>query len=507
MNGNATTPPDGKCPQSTLSEGFRRKECEEGSSDNHCGDNHCGDNHCGDNHCGDNHCGDNHVGTVAGSSVTDPLKSKQNPTTPKKKKKKSDCRMVGFGSGFLVIMFYYFQDALLLNVKTVHVNKEMRHEQLLKSILSGIFKFQLDLFELIEEVCAMSEMHAVHKTIAKAFIVPYVILLFGTMYILYKWILLVKGGLQSHRPVTTLATTQHADTDSNKKSFATRLSSGFILALLFMFQKMGTTTFILLNCVPVEEDKVLFIDGTVTCYQYWQYGVMIYAVGAVTPFFLVICVGPTMLQRGQISLTEFFIGCLIPLPVLMLWVVRAILWQQGRRPPPHVLPANVKAVLQVVQGPFIENQYGVCWSGVLVGRRLVLILLFTFVTDSLIRLLGMLLACFIILLHHVHVKPYKDPRGNIAGTLSAAALVILGSINLVRAGFEAAEYTPTGPNAFLMKIFIQIENALLMWVPMAVMSFLFIIFCIRVVSSIGNLFCAQESPLTIDTADDDTARS
>ena len=255
--------------------------------------------------------------------------------------------------------------------------------------------------------------------------------------------------------------------------------------------------------MPVEGDKVLFIDGAITCYQYWQYGVMIYAVGSVMPFFIVICFGPTMLERGQISLTEFFIGCLVPLPVLLVWVIRAILWSKGRRPAPHVLPANVKAVIQVVQGPFIENKYGVCWSGVLVGRRLVLILLFTFVTDTLIRLLGMLLACFIILLHHVHVKPYKDPRGNIAGTLSAAALVILGSINLVRAGFEAAEYTPTGPNAFLMKIFIQIENALLMWIPMMVMAFVFIIFGIRVVGSIGNLFCPTNSPPTVDTPTED----
>ena len=118
--------------------------------------------------------------------------------------------MVGFGSGFLVIMFYYFQDALLLNVKAVHVHKKVRHEQLLKSILSGIFKFQLDLFELIEEVCAMAEMHAVHKTIAKDFIVPYVILLFGTMYVIYKWIILIGGGLRSLRPVSTVATRQHS---------------------------------------------------------------------------------------------------------------------------------------------------------------------------------------------------------------------------------------------------------------------------------------------------------
>jgi len=78
------------------------------------------------------------------------------------------------------------------------------------------------------------------------------------------------------------------------------------------------------------------------------------------------------------------------------------------------------------------NGYGLCWAGVLIGRRLVLILLYTFVNDALVRLLGMLLFCFIVLLHHVDVQPYRHRIGNIAGTFSATALVTLGTVNLVR---------------------------------------------------------------------------
>jgi len=35
-----------------------------------------------------------------------------------------------------------------------------------------------------------------------------------------------------------------------------------------------------------------------------------------------------------------------------------------------------------------NNGYGLCWAGVLIGRRLVLILLYTFVNDALVRLLA-----------------------------------------------------------------------------------------------------------------------
>jgi len=90
------------------------------------------------------------------------------------------------------------------------------------------------------------------------------------------------------------------------------------------------------------------------------------------------------------------------------------------------------AAVGILQGPFKDNRYGLCWAGVLIGRRLVLILLYTFVNDALVRLLAMLLFCFVVLLHHVDVQPYRHRVGNIAGTFSATALVTLGTVNLVR---------------------------------------------------------------------------
>jgi hypothetical protein len=231
--------------------------------------------------------------------------------------------------------------------------------------------------------------------------------------------------------------------------------------------------------------QVLFVDGTVTCYTSWQYAVIVYAVACVTPFCLILAFGPELLRRGRLTLTEFFIGCLCPLPVLAVILYRrlregpyfpfsfitsstpAAAFPPSRATPeavscgapgylgdrqaasapvvngqqcsswalrqrPFELGPGTVSALRTLQGPFRDNRYGVCWAGVLVGRRLVLILLYTFVNDALVRLLAMLVFCFIVLLHHVDVQPYRDRRGNAAGTASAAALVILGTINLIR---------------------------------------------------------------------------
>jgi hypothetical protein len=172
----------------------------------------------------------------------------------------------------------------------------------------------------------------------------------------------------------------------------------------------------LLNCVPVNDTSVLYIDGDVECYQPWQYGIMAYTVVMVLPFCAVIFYGPGLLRDCLISLPHFFCACVLPLPFLIAWICLR-LCLNGRKPPnAGQAPFEVKAVIQILQGPFKDAQTRLlgptCGQGIVLGRRLILILLFTFVNDSLMRMLCMNLFCFVMLLHHVHVLPYKDRRGN-----------------------------------------------------------------------------------------------
>lgn len=260
-----------------------------------------------------------------------------------------------------------------------------------------------------------------------------------------------------------------------KKTFRTRLSTGFVLALLFTYQILAKTSFTLLSCLPVGEVNVLFVDGMVVCYEVWQYGVMAYAASCIVPFCMILLLGPGLLKDGLISLPQFFFACMFPFPFLLYWIIIR-LRLKGQRPASAGQPMSQESqsVIAILQGPFKDSEsklFGpICGAGVLIGRRLILVLLFTFINDKLIRMLCMMLVCFIILLHHVHVLPYKDTKGNMAGSASAAALLVVGGVNLVRAGFEAAEYVPHGPNATLMVVFEEIENVLMLWFPAAVMS-------------------------------------
>lgn len=390
--------------------------------------------------------------------------------------------------GCIVTLVYYFQDALLLNVRTVDLTPDSRIHFLTRSILFGLFKFELDVFELLHTTCAAPDMTPVPKVVSQALLIVYMLSVFGLMYLLRLGMRLVR------RERKVIGVSVSHPTYQTSSSIDTKLVSGTLLTLLFMYQKIGTTTFTLLNCVPADGEQVLFLDGTITCYQYWQYAVLTYAIACVTPFCLVLMTGPSLLQSGRIPLWQFLVACLCPLPFLAAW---GFSWTRVKRkdggPPPRRYPLTngELVVMQILQGPFKTNRYGFCWAGVLVGRRLILILLFTFVNDTLLRLLAMLLVCSVILLHHVDVQPYKETLGNNTGTVSAAALVTLAIINLVRAAFEAAEYHPTGPYALLMRIFTEIETMLLIWIPLTVIALIALLCIVRFIALLTRSNCCR----------------
>lgn len=377
------------------------------------------------------------------------------------------------GASFLIILFYYVQDAQLLHVKTVFARAESEMKTTIKTVLGGLFKFRVELFQFMDKLCLMVGITPTIKEFMKVVLVPYVLFQFAVLYVLYKWCQLIKGKIHH-------ANNKEPDT----KNFLTRLSQGFVLALLFTYQKLATTSFTLLKCVPVGNASVLFIEGTIECHQMWQYGVMAYVSVCIVPFCLVLLLGPGLLKDGLIKLPQFFCACLMPLPFLIYWVSLRLYLRSKRASEKEVdLSAEAQAVISILQGPFKETKSDVfgptCGQGFLIGRRLILVVLHTFVNDPLLRLLCMMLVCFIILLHHVNVLPFKDTKGNLAGSTSAAALLLVGGINLIRAAFEAAEYVPQGPNMTLIMVFEEVEDVLMLWFPAAVFSVIIVCLTIK----------------------------
>ncbi|ELU03046.1 hypothetical protein CAPTEDRAFT_186776 [Capitella teleta] len=377
--------------------------------------------------------------------------------------------LTDIGAILLIIVLYYFQDAVLFDVKIANQTPEPRVRALMKKVLLGLFKFRLEIAHLIDHVCLLQGLSPWQKLISKAVLAPYIVFLFAVMYIVYK--------------ITRCCCSSKVD-----GSFITRLSNAFMLALLFLYQMLATTSFTLLNCVPIGDTNILFVDGSVECYSQWQYYVVAYAACSIVPFSFVLLMGPSLLEQNKVSLRTFFLSCIFPLPFVIHWLILKIMnqWmaERGRRKDENTnIPSETECVINVLQGPFRDittRAIGpVCWAGVQMFRRLILVLLYTFINNSLIRLISMVFVSFLILLQHVYVQPYKDPIVNRAATASFAALLVLGGINLVRAGFDSAEYLPQGPNIDLVYYMRETENVLMFWLPLCIMCGIFSILAIK----------------------------
>ena len=369
----------------------------------------------------------------------------------------------GDNTKFLQILLYYVQDAALFRVQTVSTPSD---ESTIKAIILGLFQFSIDSLKAFKDVCLISDLDPKLKLVVTACKGPLIIFTFAFLCLIIQILQRLSKKIKN---TATLS-------DLKAKAYV-----ALMLAILFSFQKIATTTFSLLKCVPIADRYVLFIDGEVTCYAPWQFAAFGYAFACVIPFCIVLLLGPHQLITGSITIEQFFCACALPLPYLFYWLIQRIR---------HIITAHTTdndssdlnvtdSVLKVIQGPCrplkVKWLGNVSWIGVVKSRRLGLVLLATFVTSSVIRVLCMIILCLIAIVHQIYVQPYKDWKANYAASASLLASILIGHVNLIRGAFETAEYIPKGPIVSMVSTLNFLENLLVFWIPAIVVGVVLIV--------------------------------
>jgi len=129
-------------------------------------------------------------------------------------------------------------------VKTVYNVPGTQLQFIARSIIAVLFRFELDVFDLLHETCAIPDMTPVPKLASQALLVPFIMVVFVVIHTV-GWVLHWLSGSSRTQARSVAA-------DSGSSALDVKLASGFITTLLFMYQKIGTTTFVVLNCVPVD---------------------------------------------------------------------------------------------------------------------------------------------------------------------------------------------------------------------------------------------------------------
>ena len=349
------------------------------------------------------------------------------------------------GGVFLILLFYYFQDASIIQFVPIYRNKSPELDAIIRNLVSGLFKFQLNVLNFAKSVCIFTHTTPVGKQIVNLFSVPIMWLILTFIYCLLRLI---------HR----------------KRKLApvwfNRCIVALMLSVLFSYQKILATSFKMIYCVVVQDKKVLFLDGNIECFTLPQYAVCAFVSTCVIPFVVYLTLAPGYLQQGQLSILQFYLGFLFPIPVVLYLMCK----RSSGKPVPDQSPSH--ALNALLQGPykplyFPGTRVSLCWSGVVLYRRLALIIVSTFVRPPLHRLSTMFLICLAAQLLHVSIQPCKERRANLSGTVSCTALLAIAAMNTVKAGFESMEVIPTGGTLSIMNTFETIENCLLVWIPLA----------------------------------------
>ena len=244
-----------------------------------------------------------------------------------------------------------------------------------------------------------------------------------------------------------------------KKQFPTMPSSGQYFAataecLLLGYSALASASLKALNCVEIQSTSRFFYDGNVQCWQWWQKLCGVFLSVFIIPFVFVLYFGSNLLKRRAITTKRFLCACIFPLPFTIFWIVTCMkdLNKTGDLDDPRVVSEQTPLLDSclstrpeqssrqdptddVLYGPFKKCGDGqgpgaVYWESVLIGRRLVLICLHTFIVFSFVRMVCLSVTCAVILVHHIWKKPFQDPRVNHAETASLSALLVLAVINI-----------------------------------------------------------------------------
>ncbi|CAB4027547.1 Hypothetical predicted protein, partial [Paramuricea clavata] len=341
-------------------------------------------------------------------------------------------------SRFVEIIFYFYQIAQLLLSSTSLT--EFFDTQFLVPVL-GFFNFQ-PIFKKQGFLCPFPGLTPDIKLGFK--IAP----VFGTLvaiFLIYALHFFISGMRGSIRP-----------------AISPYLQAG-IKTIFLGYVTMATVSISLIRCVFVAGEPRWFYNGNVLCYQWWQYASFTFNAIFVIPLIFVLAWISFKLHHDKITIQQFFLAIICPLPFLLLWLFRLVC------PSPVVNVEenqNLNALKEMLLAPYRQpkgasKRGALYWQSILIARRFLLVLIFCVVTESSIRLFCMTLACVFVLCCHLKVKPFQNSLANNLESLSLLFLVILGLVNQFKSVFVGSEQNIKGSLVTVLKVFQWLEIVML----------------------------------------------
>ncbi len=301
-----------------------------------------------------------------------------------------------------------------------------------------------------------------------------------------------RGSLMASQTSTTTAGVPWSP-ERESIAVGVRFIGAFVALILYTYEYVSENGFILLKCVHIYslDQNVLFIDGNEQCYQAWQYFLILFVCVYVVPMFVVVGLGPILLRERKIKVMVFVLSLILPLVFLpvffLLYVKHRKTMLQSASNSDYKKHGAVQTVVHLLAEPYKLNELGgLCWEGVIILRRLILVAIATMVRSVLTRHLLLVIACLLALVTHNRIQPFTKKSCNLLESVSLFVLLGISMMNLIKGVYFDSGEVPLSTADSMFHVYDYVEVFLVSVIPACILLFVLLCIVIRFVALIVN---------------------
>ena len=388
--------------------------------------------------------------------------------------------------GLLKILAFYYQVDVLFNF---YERKTMDNMLLsIKEALFSIFNLSPIGSNLSAVGCPFRSLNVVNKFFLRAALPLVIFVLAGVIYCINVAVRYVRRWSVLHLDI------------SKKQSFQARLSCSILQIIILSYSAVTYNLFSLVTCVSLEDGrKILFVDGNISCYRWWQFILFAFIAIWVFPLGISLITATKRLKMKQISVKEFFLSLIIPLPMNIVFIIRHFLYRSFQEKDKNNAEKSdngfaensdntAEKLLFILQGPFKRSKRKASrlyWDAVLIFQRLILLIMHALVIDPIGKALLMSVTMIIFLGHHLRVLPFQSSILNMMQSVALFFICVDSVINM----FDAYTYVHgthiTGPLATISEqVFGIIVTIMHLFFPVFITLVIICIIIIRLLDLI-----------------------
>ncbi len=359
--------------------------------------------------------------------------------------------------GYFGIVIYFVQIAAAMKVSVVldETYDGTSSLELIGSYIGQLLTVELSQFAY--EICPFSDLSFTHSVMYRFLFLVSIYFSWSVVFILLYVVLTLWGKRQSWYNVSVAA--------------KLRFVNGLVEIIKYTYSGFTGLVFLSLTCVTMSSKSRWLFDGTVECLNHWQYSMFLFSIFYIFPMPFLLAFGMKLLKLEKIKGYHFLVGCMVPLPFLLIWLcfnykansnlVTTLQVVSEKEPDPDEVKSTnssstqgsvAETILSNLQGPYKEDSsnFAMYWESVVMLRRL-LIGATALINLPIVQMMCNCVICTASFGHHAIVQPFINYYSNWVEMLSLSLLIFVSLINLTRSAFNQLGIVPIGPSVTLLK--------------------------------------------------------